>query len=178
MPKRLRLRSVSDGEAQQVRRLAASRTQPARLVQRAKVIEVLLDHAELPAGKAGRFAGYRNEASGRKWVKQFNRQGLAGLDDAPRPGRPVTHDQRVHSALISLALQKPRSLGYPFELWTLERLQRAFKERHGVHLSDSTIWTWLDAEGLKWKRQQSWFHDAERHDPQFVEKRGLSSRPT
>jgi hypothetical protein len=31
---------------------------------------------------------------------------------------------------------------------------------------------------LEWKRQQSWFHEAQRHDPQFVEKRGASSRLT
>ena len=67
-----------------------------------------------------------------------------------------------------------RTLGYPFELWTLERLQRAFEERQQVHLSDSTIWEWLEAEGLEWKRQQSWFHNAEKHDPEFVEKRGAS----
>ena len=89
-----------------------------------------------------------------------------------RPGRPPIHSQEVRGSLISLALQKPRSLGYPFELWTLERLQTAFRERHDTHLSDSTIWTWMDEEGFKWKRQQSWFHDAERHDPEFVEKRG------
>jgi len=27
------------------------------------------------------------------------------------------------------------------------------------------------------KRQQSWFHDAEKHDPEFVEKRGALLRP-
>jgi hypothetical protein len=68
--------------------------------------------------------------------------------------------------------QRPRSLGPPFELWTLERLQREFKTREGVHLSDSTIWTWLRDEGLHWKRKQTWFHDAEKHDPEFVQKRG------
>jgi transposase len=72
--------------------------------------------------------------------------------------------------LISLATQKPISLGYSFVLWTLERLQHAFEERHHTHLSDSTIWEWLDAEGLEWKRQQSWLHDAEQHDPEFLEK--------
>jgi len=45
-----------------------------------------------------------------------------------------------------------------------------FKEREGVHLSDSTIWEWVEGEGFKWKRQQSWFHEAEKHDPEFVEK--------
>jgi transposase len=82
----------------------------------------------------------------------------------------------VRSALISLAVQKPASLGLPFALWTLERLQTAFYQRHGVHLSDSTIWTWLADEGLHWKRQQSWGHDAPRHDPAFVAKRGPSFR--
>jgi hypothetical protein len=75
-------------------------------------------------------------------------------------------------------VQKPAGLGEPFALWTLERLQRAFEARHGVHLSDSTIWTWLRDEGLVWKRQQSWFHEPARHDPAFAEKRGPSSRRT
>jgi hypothetical protein len=30
----------------------------------------------------------------------------------------------------------------------------------------------MDEEGFKWKRQQSWFHEAERHAPEFMEKRG------
>jgi len=46
-----------------------------------------------------------------------------------------------------------------------------FEERQKIHLSDSTIWEWMEAEGLEWKRQQSWFHNAEKHDPEFVEKR-------
>ena len=77
---------------------------------------------------------------------------------------------------VDLVFRSP--MGYPFKLWTLERLQTAFKEREGVYLSHSTIWTWLDEEGLKWKRQQSWFHEAEKHDPEFVEQRGALFRPT
>jgi transposase len=111
-------------------------------------------------------------------AQELNAEGLAGLADRPRPGREPVHSPEVRSALIDLALQKPRSLGYPFELWTLERLQRAFKEREGTHLSDSTIWSWMDEEGLKWKRQQSWFHEPKRHDPEFVEKRGVLSKHT
>ena len=44
----------------------------------------------------------------------------------------------------------------------LERLQRAFEEHEHTHLSDSTIWEWLEAESLEWKRQQSWFHNAKK----------------
>jgi len=172
MPKRIRLRALAAEEKVEIQRLTASRKESIRLVQRARTIAAMDEDPELTATEAGLRAGFKSNAIGAIWVKRFNEEGLAGLQDRPRSGRKPTHSQEVRSALISLALQKPRSLGYPFELWTLARLQRAFEERHGVHLSDSTIWTWMDEEGFKWKRQQSWFHEAERHDPQFVEKRG------
>jgi len=172
MPKKLSVREVTTEEKQKIERLAKSRTEPARLVQRAKVIQAMLEDPSLPSGQAGRLVGYQSEAAGWRIVKHFNTQGLAGLEDEPRSGRPRTHPESVRSALVSLATQKPEGIGYPFKLWTLERLQTAFKEREGLHLSDSTIWEWLAEEGLEWKRQESWFHEAEKHDPQFVEKRG------
>lgn len=178
MPRKLQLRELTAEEQREIRRLAKSRTEPARRVQRAKIIEAMLDDPRLPASTAGQRAGYHTESAGWVWVKRFNAQGLAGLEDEARSGRKPTHDETVRSALISLATHTPESLGYPFKLWTLARLQRAFQDRQGVHLSDSTIWTGLDDEGLDWKRQQSWFHEAQKYDPQFVEKRGPSSRPT
>lgn len=178
MPKKLCLRELTGAERQEIGRLVRSRTVPVRLAQRARVIQGMLDNAKMSAAQAGRQAGYKGDLSGQLWVNRFNQQGLAGLEDRPKPGRARLHSQETRGKLVSLALQKPRTLGLPFELWTLERLQTAFEEREGTHLSDSTIWTWLAEEGLQWKRQQSWFHEAQRHDPQFVEKRGASSRPT
>jgi hypothetical protein len=35
----------------------------------------------------------------------------------------------------------------------------------------------MNEAGFEGKRQQSWFHEAERHDAEVVEKRGPSSRP-
>lgn len=174
----VRLRTLTAEEVTAVRRLANSRKEPIRLVQRARVIVGLLDDPSLYASDAGLKAGFRSNVMGAVWVRRFNEAGLAGLEDKPRPGRQRVHSAEVRGQLVALAVQKPGGLGYPFELWTLERLQRAFEERHGVHLSDSTIWEWLAEEGLQWKRQQSWFHDAPRHDPEFVEKRGPSLPPT
>lgn len=172
MPKKLRLRELSKEERAEIGWLVRSRTVPVRLAQRARVIQGMLEDPNLSAAKSGRLAGYQGDFSGQLWVNRFNQQGLIGLHDEPRPGHPRVHSEETRSKLVSLALQKPRTLGYPFELWTLERLQTTFQEREGIHLSDSTIWTWLAEEGLEWKRQQSWFHEAQRHDPQFVEKRG------
>jgi transposase len=172
MPKHVQLRTLTEEEQQAVRRIAASRTASQRSVQRAKVIVALLDDPTLKASEAGQRAGYNSRQVGPKWVRRFNMEGLSGLEERPRAGRKPIHSEEVKSKLVDLALQKPRSLGYPFELWTLERLQTAFEERNQIHLSDSTIWTWVEAEGFEWKRQQSWFHEAEKHDPEFVEKRG------
>lgn len=174
----VKLRALTTEEETEIRRTAASRKAAHRLVQRAKVIVAMLDDPGLHASHAGLKAGFSSRQMGISWVKRFNTEGLAGLEDKPKAGRPPTHPQSVRSALIALVRQKPESLGYPFKLWTLERLQTAFQERNGVHLSDSTIWEWVEAEGFRWKRQQSWFHDAEKSDPEFVEKRGALLQPT
>jgi transposase len=172
MAKRVKLRSLTAEEAKEVRRLARSRTETAQLVQRARLITLMVDDPQLTAAEAGRQAGYRGDGSGIQWVRRFNEAGVEGLKDLARSGRPRTHSEQVRGKVVALARQKPRTFGYPFELWTLERLQTALEEREGIHLSDSTIWTWLDEEGLQWRRQESWFQDAERHDPEFAEKRG------
>jgi len=186
---RVLLRGVRDEEAEAVRRLAASRTAPAAVVQRARVVRALLDEPALAAGAAARRVGFTREDVGPVWVRRFNAGGVAAVHDAPRSGRPPTHTPDVRSRLIALAVQKPRTLGHAFALWTLERLQRAFEAEHHVHLSDSTIWTWLKEEGLVWKRQPTWFPEphrlagcpgeqGSRPDPEFVEQRGPSSRRT
>jgi transposase len=177
MPKSIKLRLLTAAEAAEVRRLAQARKEAVELVRRAKLIEYLLEHPEVPASQAGQQIGFGSNASGTEWVKRFNAEGVAGLYNRPKPGRAVIHDESVRSQVVNLALQKPRSLGYPFELWTLRRLQTALCERHNLHLSPSTIWQWLDAEGLEWKRQESWFHEPDQHDAEFVEKRGPSSGP-
>ena len=174
MPKRIALHTLTSEEEAEIRELAKSRTAPMKMVQRARIIEAMLDDPNLAASRAGEQVGFKGAPMGIHWVRRFNKQGMAGLKDAERSGRPVTHTQEIRSALLDLALQKPRRLGYPFELWTLERLQRAFKERHSVHLSDSTIWNWVEAEGFRWRKQESWFHEPEKHDPEFAQKRGLS----
>jgi transposase len=135
MPKHVQLRTLTEEEQQAVRRIAASRTASQRSVQRAKVIVALLDDPTLKASEAGQRAGYNSRQVGPKWVRRFNMEGLSGLEERPRAGRKPIHSEEVKSKLVDLALQKPRSLGYPFELWTLERLQTAFEERNTIRSS-------------------------------------------
>jgi transposase len=171
MRPKIRLRLLSDEEEKAIRKLANSQNAATKLVKRSKILVELLDNEGLTATEAGVRVGF-STAIGAIWVRRFNEGGIEGLQDRPRPGRQRTHDEKVRSQLVSLALQKPRTLEYPFELWTLERLQKAFEARNSVHLAPSTILNWMAAEGFSWKRQQSWFAEVEKHDPHFVEKRG------
>lgn len=174
MSNRVELRPLTTEEKQAIKRLSRSQTAPVRQGQRARIVAAMAQDPDLSATAAGMEAGLSN-AVGAKWVQRFNEEGLAGLEDRPRSGRPRTHSEATRSKLVALALTKPSSAGLPFALWTLERLQDAFFAREGIHLSDSTIWTWLDEEGLKWKRQESWFHEPAKRDPEFAQKRGPSS---
>ena len=130
------VRDVSEAEDRELRTLANSRTQPHRIVQRAQLIVNMIDDSQLTASKAAIQAGFKTGVSGAQWVQRFNGEGIEGLTDKPRSGAPKTHSVEVRSKLIDLAMQRPSSLDYPFELWTLERLQISFKEREGIHLSD------------------------------------------
>lgn len=80
MAKKLELRSVTSEEEQRLRKLAASRTAPARLVQRAKVLVTMLDEPEVGAMEVGRRAG--SGQSGCAWVRRFNDGGLEVLVEA------------------------------------------------------------------------------------------------
>jgi len=168
-----KIREVTATESEEINRLANSQKEKAIVVKRAQVIKAVMDNPKLSANKAAKKIGYSQDLSALKWIKRFNKEGVKGLTDRPRAGRPPVHREKDHSLLINLACQKPSTLGYPFALWTLKRLQGELEKKEGLHLSDSTIWGWLKKEGLIWKRQQSWFHEAQKHDPEFVEKRGL-----
>jgi transposase len=169
----LTVRPLTAAETQELNQLAHSRTAPHRLVQRAQIIWASGQGLQAPA--IAQRVGI-SAVRVRAWLHRFNRQGMRGLADAPRSGRPRRHDEATRGRVIALARTKPRGLGYPLALWTLARLRQALLERHRLDSTPATIWKWLQAEGLVWKRQQSWFQV--KVDAAFVEKRGPSSRPT
>jgi transposase len=169
----LKVRTLTAEEAQALQRVASSRTAPHRAVQRAQLVWARAHGETVPviASQVG-LSAFRVRA----WLHRWNRYGLAGLADAPRAGRPRQHDETARGTVVALARTTPRSLGWPFALWTLARRQQALQARHGLLVTPATIWKWLQAEGLVWQRQQSWFHATV--DAAFVAQRGPSSGPT
>ena len=79
-------------------------------------------------------------------------------------------------ARIATALSDPQGLGLPFACWTLDRLAADLSEQKGLPIKRSRISEMLVAEGLRWRRHETWF--GERVDPAFAEKRGASRAST
>ena len=118
----------------------ASKTKPARQVQRAKII--WLSHQKTKVPKIAMKVAL-SAASVRKWIRRFNKLGLSGLLDAPRTGRPKYYTQETRGKVIALARTKPESLGYPFTCWTIRRLSTALWETERLNLAISVIWRWI-----------------------------------
>jgi transposase len=110
----------------------------------------------------------------RTWRKRFNRQGLAGLQEAPRLGRPATYTPEQVSAVIATSLTKPQAVGRPFASWTLDRVAAYLQEVKGIPIKRSRIDELLLRERWRWRTQETCF--GARLDPAFTEKGG-SSRP-
>jgi len=70
--------------------------------------------------------------------------------------------------VIATALTDPKALELPFASWTLDRLAAHLNEHRGIAIKRSRIDEILLAEGLRWRRHESWF--GERVDPAFAKK--------
>ncbi len=166
----MRLRRVNEAELEAVRRLAHSRTAPARTVERARIVWLAAQGASLTVIAR---AVHRRLPTVRLWLGRFNAQGLAGLRDVARSGRPPRYSAEQVGQILELALIDPDTLDLPFGSWPLDRLQYYANEVLGIAIKRARIGEVLLAEGLRWRSQESWF--GERVDPEFAEKRGPSS---
>jgi transposase len=173
MGKRLAVREVTDAERAAIKRLAHSRTAPARAVERAQVVQAALEGKPVEE-IAGQLQLARNTVY--LWLHRFAEQGLAGLEDHPRGGRPPTYTREQMGQIVATALTNPQTLHLPFQSWTLDRLVSYLSEQHGITMQRSRLGEVLLCEGLRWRKHETWF--GERVDPEFAQKRGGSSSST
>ena len=186
----LRVRPLTAEETTELQRRVTSRTLPARVVERAKMVWSVHAGERAPA-VAGRLDVGAEVV--RDWVKRFNAAGLAGLEDRPRSGCPPTYTPEQVGEVIAAALSDPRGLGLPFGSWTLSRLEAYLNEERGIAIKRSRIDEILVSEGLRWRAQEGWFGERAsvstgddssaagegvRVDPVFAQKRGPSSAST
>jgi transposase len=169
----LRVKTMTTEEAETIRRWSQSRTEPARRVERARILARAAEGKRVPAIATEL---HLDAGTVRHWLKRFNAKGLPGLEDEPRAGRPLTYSAEIVGTVVQAALTDPQELGLPFGSWTLDRLEAYLNEHAGIPIKRSRIDDLLRAEGLRWRTQETWF--GKRVDPAFAEKRGASNAST
>ena len=167
------LRALTTEERSAVETLARSRTAPAQRVERARLVW-RASRGETPPAIAAALG--LDAETVRRRIRRFNAEGLAALEDHHRSGRPATYSADAVAAVIAAALTSPRDLELPCASWTLDRLAAYLLEHGGIAMRRSRIDEILLAEGLRWRRQETWF--GARVDPEFAEERGGSRRST
>lgn len=171
----LRLRALTDEEQEKIERLVRAQSAPVRLVRRARIIQLATQGLTVPA--IAQRLGVSEKAV-RQRLERFAVAGLAGLDDAPRSGRPRTYTEDAYSQVVAKARGLPPKPAdgevSPTCHWTLDRLE-AELAKDGLTIKRSQIRRLLKAEHLKWQKPRTWLEST---DPDFAEKRGPSSGST
>ena len=129
-------------EAKRCRDAAASR----RMLALALVLE------GSSRGEAARHAGMDRQTL-RDWVHRYNAEGVAGLRDRPRPGRPCGLDEGRQAALKALVLKRPELERDGCVAWRARDLRGLVERRFGVRYSESGVRRLL--HGLDLSRQKA-----------------------
>jgi putative transposase len=75
----------------------------------------------------------------RKWVHRFANQGLQGLRDRPRPGRPAKVTCELEQHLNRLVDQDPLEHGSLHSQWSCRELATVFARETGVQLGRESV---------------------------------------
>jgi transposase len=88
--------------------------------------------------EAARAAGMDRQTL-RDWVHRYNAEGLAGLWDRPRPGRPCGLDEGQQAALKALILKGPKLERDGCVACRARDLRGLVERRFGVRYSESGV---------------------------------------
>ena len=111
-------------------------TQEARVFRRAQAIrEVVAGHHVNAVSATFHFT---NSAL-RKWVQRFAHQGVSGLVDRPRPGRPRKVTCELAQHLNRLVDQDPLQHGSRSSQWSCRELATVLAQHTGVQLGRESV---------------------------------------
>lgn len=155
-PSEIRI-TLNDAQRQELRRLA--REAVGRVSERAHF--VLLSDQGKSVPEIGALMGYSAQAV-YPWLERYQQQGIAGLYDEPRSGRPPNAPHLV--AIVQAQTgQPPWTFGYAEPGWTVNGLLRHLRQRFRIWISRSTLRRALPVADFVWGRPKLVL--PERRDP-------------
>jgi transposase len=156
---------LSSEERAVLERRAASRTVAHAAVVRARI--VLLAAEGMQNVEIARRVGVCVDVAS-KWRKRFSQEGLGGLRDRARSGRPRRFGAGVVAGIKALACEPPERRAVPLSRWSSHELAaQAVSEGLVETISSSTVRRWLHAAAIKPWQYRSWIFP---RDPDFPTK--------
>jgi putative transposase len=155
---------LTPNDSQQAELRQVARQAVGRVSERAHF--VLLSAQGYSPPEIGALLGYDAQTV-RTWLKAYQADGCAGLDDAPRSGRPPRAPHLL-AVVQAQAGQPPPNFGYVQACWTVALLVWHLAERFRLTVSPSRLRQALHRAGFRWKRPK--LAPARRPDPQAADK--------
>ncbi len=109
-----------------------------------------------------------NDQTVRNWLKRWMAEGIEGLKDRPMPGAPSKITREYEEQLLVAVRRRPRSLGQPYSMWTLQRLADYMAEQTGIRASYETVRLVLKGGEIVLSRPQ---HKISSPDPDYLVKK-------
>ena len=136
-----------------------------RQVTRARIV-LLAAAGWTNAGIARKLEIAPNTAS--KWRKRYVQQGVEGLADRKRPGRPRGFTAPVVAEVKAIACELPATRGVPLSRWSLKELRQEVIASGLVEdVSTTTLGRWLAEDAIRPWRHHAWIFP---RDPAFQAK--------
>lgn len=157
--------TLTDRDRAELESLARARKAPLRRVQRAWIVLAAADAQ--PNAAIARDLGLHLDTV-RTWRARFAAEGMVGLADRPRSGRPPVFPATVVAQVKALACSLPAEHGLPLSRWSCAELAAEAVTRGITEaVSESTVRRWLDADAIKPWLHRSWIFP---RDPDFATK--------
>lgn len=132
----------------------------ARLRSRAHA--VWLSHQGYTIDEIAKILGcHRNPVRG--WFERYEAEGLQGLQDRNREGRPAQAGPEFQKALVQTVKTPPRNLGYSFASWSAGRLRDHMAKETAIRVSEGHLRQLLKKNGIVFRKPK---HDLKaKQDP-------------
>jgi transposase len=162
MPALAKSVEIAADDQAELERIVRSSTAEVRMVERAQI--VLCAAEGRSAAEIGRLVGCSTNTA-QKWRARYEQDGIAGLRDLPRSGKPLIYSQADRARLIAKACTRPPETpeGAKQERWTYEQLGQA------VGMSRAQAHTILARADIKPHLTDYWVM-SDFSDPEFEER--------
>ena len=98
----------------------------------------------------------------RDWVIRFNAEGIKGVRDRPKSGRPTWLDEGQLAAFKALVLRGPDPERDGVSTWRAKDLCRTVATRFGVSYTENGMLRLLHDLGLSWQKARPIHPEADR----------------